>query len=350
MVTVAVEEHMDERLKSILCAIVENYIETVEPVGSRTLSKSLSLSLSPATIRNTMADLTEMGYLEQPHTSAGRVPTNLAYRYYVDHCITGLGGAALPGEIQTVIERSLKESSAGLGHLLNSATSLISGLTQFTGVVASPRISQVRLRMIEFLKINESQIYVVLFTQSNMVHQKIIESSEDLSQEFLNSVSVYLNEHFGASSLEDVREQVLESLVEEKENYDQLLAQAVRLSRKAFDIADERQLYVEGQSFIAREFDNLEKIRRLLEALEDKMCLIGLLDETLESPGVNITIGLEEPELDLDDCSMVTAKYHIGNRALGAIGVIGPNRMNYARIIPIIDYTAKTLSEAIANQ
>jgi heat-inducible transcriptional repressor len=350
MATGTVEEHMDDRLKSILCAIVENYIETVEPVGSRTLSKALSLNLSPATIRNTMADLTELGYLEQPHTSAGRVPTNRAYRYYVDHCIGGLGEDTLPGEVQIVIERSLNESSAGLAQLLNSATSLISGLTQFTGVVASPRISQVRLRMIEFLKINESQIYVVLITQSNMVHQKIIEASENLSQEFLNSVSEYLNEHFAASSLEDVREKVLESLVKEKENYDQLLAQAVRLSRKAFDIADERQLYVEGQSFIAREFDNLEKIRRLLEALEDKISLIGLLDETLDNPGVNITIGLDDPDLYLEDCSLVTAKYHIGNRALGAIGVIGPNRMNYGRIIPILDYTAKTLSAAIANQ
>lgn len=350
MATGKVEEHMDDRLKSILCAIVENYIATVEPVGSRTLSKGLSLNLSPATIRNSMADLTELEYLEQPHTSAGRVPTNRAYRYYVDHCISDLGEDALPEEVQTVIERSLNESSAGLAQLLNSATVLISGLTQFTGVVASPRISQVRLRMIEFLKINESQIYVVLITQSNMVHQKIIESSEDLSQEFLNSISEYLNEHFAASSLEDVREKVLESLVKEKENYDQMLAQAVRLSRKAFDIADERQLYVEGQSFIAREFDNLEKIRRLLEALEDKISLIGLLDKTLDSPGVNITIGLEDSELFLDDCSLVTAKYHIGNRALGSIGVIGPNRMNYGKIIPILEYTAKTLSAAIANQ
>lgn len=350
MATGKVEEHMDDRLKSILCAIVENYIATVEPVGSRTLSKGLSLNLSPATIRNSMADLTELEYLEQPHTSAGRVPTNRAYRYYVDHCISDLGEDALPEEVQTVIERSLNESSAGLAQLLNSATVLISGLTQFTGVVASPRISQVRLRMIEFLKINESQIYVVLITQSNMVHQKIIESSEDLSQDFLNSISEYLNEHFAASSLEDVREKVLESLVKEKENYDQMLAQAVRLSRKAFDIADERQLYVEGQSFIAREFDNLEKIRRLLEALEDKISLIGLLDKTLDSPGVNITIGLEDSELFLDDCSLVTAKYHIGNRALGSIGVIGPNRMNYGKIIPILEYTAKTLSAAIANQ
>lgn len=350
MATGKVEEHMDDRLKSILCAIVENYIATVEPVGSRTLSKGLSLNLSPATIRNSMADLTELEYLEQPHTSAGRVPTNRAYRYYVDHCISDLGEDALPEEVQTVIERSLNESSAGLAQLLNSATVLISGLTQFTGVVASPRISQVRLRMIEFLKINESQIYVVLITQSNMVHQKIIESSEDLSQEFLNSISEYLNEHFAASSLEDVREKVLESLVKEKANYDQMLAQAVRLSRKAFDIADERQLYVEGQSFIAREFDNLEKIRRLLEALEDKISLIGLLDKTLDSPGVNITIGLEDSELFLDDCSLVTAKYHIGNRALGSIGVIGPNRMNYGKIIPILEYTAKTLSAAIANQ
>lgn len=344
----AVQDELDDRLRLVVCAIVESYIETVEPVGSRTLSRILDVDLSPATIRNVMADLTEQGYLIQPHTSAGRVPTNQAYRYFVD---TFLENPPLLGEIKRVIERSLIESGSGLEGLLATTSKLLAGLTRFTGIVSSPRISQTRLRVIEFLKINDNQIYVVLITQSNMMHQKIIETSENLSQHFLDSVSDYLNAQFASASLEDVRGRVLEQLASEQETYEQNLGQAVRLSRKAFDLANERDLYVDGQSFIVREFDNLEKIRVLLEALENKLALIDLLDATLaDLAGVSVAIGLDTPELTLEDCSIVTARYLMEDRALGTIGVIGPTRMNYGRVLPIIEYTAQTLSEAISAQ
>ena len=339
--------HMDDRLRAVLCAIVEAYIETVEPVGSRTLSRLLDLGLSPATIRNVMADLTDQGYLRQPHTSAGRVPTTLAYRYYVDRCIDKM---LLPGEVKTVIERSLNESANGLVHLLASTSKLLAGLTQFTGIVASPRVSEARLRQIEFLKIGERSIYAVLITQSNMGHHKIIETSEELSQEFLNSVSSYLNEQFAFRSPEEVRREVLESLVEEQESYDQMLAQAARLSKKAFDVSDERDLYVEGLSHIVNDFDDVADIRRLLKALEEKFAIIDLLDQTLEETGVNLAIGREIPIMELQECSLVTARYSNGDRVLGAIGVIGPTRMNYPRVIPVIDYAARMLSQAIASQ
>jgi heat-inducible transcriptional repressor len=342
------ESHvMDDRLRSVLFAIVENYIETVEPVGSRTLSKTLSLGLSPATIRNVMADLTEQGYLEQPHTSAGRVPTNRAYRFYVEE--RGNGGA-LPEEIKRVIERTLSESANGLMNLLSGTARLLADLTQLTGVVSSPQVSKTRLRLIEFLKIAEHRIYAVLITQSNMVYHKIIEVSEDLSQEFLNSVSRYLNQQFARMPLEEVRQQVQERLLVEKETYDQLLAHAVRLSKKALDLSDERELYVEGISSIVREFSDVAHIRSLLEMLERKSELLAQLDESLRPEGLHITIGIDNAALNRGGCSLVSASYGYGDNVLGAIGVIGPTRMNYRRVIPIVDYAARMLSQAIAHQ
>jgi heat-inducible transcriptional repressor len=338
---------MDERLRAVLFAIVDSYIESVEPVGSRTLSKILDLGLSSATIRNVMADLTEQGYLEQPHTSAGRVPTNRAYRFYVEQ---GGGQGALPEEVKQVVERTLRESASGLVNLLSCASRLLAELTQLTGVVASPRVGRTRLRLIEFLRIGEQRVYAVLITQSNMVYHKIIEVSEDLPQDFLNSVSRYLNEQFARKPLEEVRQQVQERLIAEKETYDQLLAQAVRLSKKALDLTEERELYVDGLSSILREFADLGRIRQLLELLERKSELLARMDETLQPAGVQIAIGEGPERPGWDDCSLVTAGYAYGDNLLGAVGVIGPTRMNYRRVIPIVDYTARMLSRAIAEQ
>jgi heat-inducible transcriptional repressor len=338
---------MDDRLRAVLFAIVENYIETVEPVGSRTLSKILDLGLSPATIRNVMADLTEQGFLEQPHTSAGRVPTNRAYRIYVEQ--SG-GNGELPEEVKQVVERTLSESASGLMNLLSCTSRLLAELTQLTGVVASPQVSKTRLRLMEFLRISEHRIYAVLITQSNMVYHKIVEVSEDLPQEFLNSVSRYLNEQFARMPLEEVRQQVQERLLAEKETYDQLLAHAVRLSKKALDLSDERELYVEGISSIVREFSDVQRLRELLEMLEHKSELIEQMDAVLEPRGLHIDIGVENPALRWGDCALVSASYSYGDNVLGAIGVIGPTRMNYRRIIPIVDYTARMLSQAISLQ
>lgn len=338
---------MDDRLRAVLVAIVESYIETIEPVGSRTLSKMLDLGLSSATIRNVMADLTEQGYLEQPHTSAGRVPTNRAYRFYVEQ-----GGAegVLPEEVKRVVERTLSESSSGLVNLLSGTARLLSELTQLTAVAASPRVSHTRLRLIEFMRINEHRIYAVLITESNMVYHKLIEVSEDLPQDFLNSVSRYLNEQFAHKPLEHVRREVQDRLMAEKETYDQLLAHAIRLSKKALDLSDERELYVDGLSSLLREFGDLVQIRALLETLEGKSELLARMDESLQPDGVHIAIGMDRGRSHWHDCSLVTAGYSYGDNVLGAIGVIGPTRMNYRRVIPIVEYTARMLSQAITAQ
>ncbi len=335
---------MENRVKAILNAIVESYIQTAEPVGSRTLSKQLDIGLSPATIRNVMADLSEQGYLEQPHTSAGRIPTDKAYRFFVDSLVTA---PTLSDEIRAMIDEAVGESTPNLEKMLANTTKVLAGLTQFTGVVAAPRVNTTCLKLIEFIKMSSRQIFIVLISQSNMVHNKIIDVSEDFSQEFLNSVARFLNAQFGERSLMDIRSHVLETLVEEKEQYDQLLAQAARLSKKAFDISDDRELYVEGQYNIVKDFQDIGKFQRLLKALEEKIAILDILDRTLTAKGVHIYIGTENSLDDLQDCSVITANYGNGSQVLGALGVIGPTRMDYFRIIPIINYTAKILTQSI---
>lgn len=294
-----------------------------------------------------MADLTEQGFLAQPHTSAGRVPTDKAYRFYVDTLSSTL---TLPEETKDMIDRSISESPEGMEKTLAHVTKLLSGLTMFTGVAASPKIYHTRLKMIEFIKINPKQIFVVLITKSNIVHNKMVELGEDLSSEFLLRISKYLNSQFNESSLMDIREKVLESLVEEKEQYDQLLAQVVRLSKKAFDFSDDRSLFVEGQSNILNDVTDIEPVKKLIRALEEKLGVLKVLDDTLNSQGVNTLIGRENRFDDLSGCSVVAATYSNGKFPLGSLGIIGPTRMDYSRVIPIIDYTAKALSHAIANQ
>jgi len=337
---------LEQRVKAVLLAIVDNFIQTGEPVGSRTISKIIDLGLSAATIRNVMADLTEQGFLEQPHTSAGRVPTDKGYRYYVNARTNTVPIAA---QAREMIQDALGDPSAGLDALLSNTTKVLAELTQFTGIVASPHVDSTRLKMVEFLRINPQQIFVVLITQSHMVHSRILRMSEDLSQEFLNSVSRYLNDQFLARSLVEIRRHVLESLAEEKEQYDQLLAHVVRLSKRAFDLSSQRELYVEGQSNILNDFRDLAKIRGLMRALEEKMSLIELLDHTLEESSVNISIGHENKLDYLDGCSLVTAKYGAEQQSVGAIGVIGPTRMDYLRVIPIIEYTARALTESMGR-
>lgn len=341
-----VKRDLEGRVKAILAAIVGSYIENAEPVGSRTLSKHLDFDLSAASIRNVMADLTEQGFLDQAHASAGRVPTDKAYRFYVDS-LTQAG--TLPENVKQMIDEVVGGATVGLEKTLAGTTKLLALLTRFTGVVAAPRVNSTRLKQIEFIRISEQRVFVLLITRSNLAYNKIIEVSEDLPQDFLNTVSRYLNSQFSNCSLYEIRERMLERLVEEKEQYDQLLAQVIRLSKKAFDFSEDRELYVEGQFNIFDAVDDVDSIQRLMKTLEERIAILGLLDRTLTARGVKILIGVESDMEDLQGFSVVAANYGNGTSVMGSIGVIGPTRMDYRRIVPIIDYTAKSLTQTIAS-
>ena len=348
---------METRARQILEAILVAYVETRQPVGSRTLSKVLPKRLSSATIRNVMADLTLAGYLSQPHVSAGRVPTEKAFRHLVDRQM-GLADTpndaerALPEpprEIQQYIATALTQhAAASLSARLEQLTRILSDLTHLVSIAATPLLARARLQRVALLKIDAQQLYVVLITCSKMIYQKLLPVSEDYAQDFLDALSETLNERFSGQTLHDVRAHLLAHLLEEKHRYDDLLAQAVRLGRKALDFEDEFQLHVEGQHHLLEAFECRSELSDLLQALEEKIELALWLKERLhESERVNVHIGREHGLRALHGCAVIAASYGNGQQALGALGVIGPTRMDYASVLPIVDYSAAALSESL---
>lgn len=339
---------IDDRTQRVLTGIIDNYIQTTEPVGSRTLSKTLDVELSPATIRNIMVDLSEMGYLKQTHTSAGRIPTDKAYRFYVDSLAVAND---LPKSIQTTLNEVSHLSGPQVEQLLVNTTRVLANLTEFICVVSAPKAEASLLQRIEFIKVNSREILVILITKSGLVRNKIIESSEGLSQNFLNSVAQFLNEQFQNSSLLEIRNKILESMLEDKERYDTLLAQAVRLGKKAFELDTPPELYVEGQIglMLSTKFKKQETIKSLLEAFEEKSTIMAIVDNTLAADRIQIFIGVENKYQGLQECSMITAAYGLKNNVLGMVGVVGPTCMDYQRIIPVVDYTAKILTASLSE-
>jgi heat-inducible transcriptional repressor len=340
----------DERMQMVLRGIIDSYIDHSEPVGSRTLSRQLEVQLSPATIRNIMSDLSELGFLTQPHTSGGRIPTDKAYRYYVDTLVVA---NQLPSHIERHLqELSLLGSTSPVEALLQNTSRVLAGLTQFVCLVTAPKSEVSRLQRIEFIKISARKILVILVTKSGIIRNKIIDTPEELAQEFLNTISAFLNDQFRNHSLSQIREEILRSMVEDKERYDQLLAQAVRLGKKAFEADQPEVLYMEGQFNLLKNerLRDSQSAQQLMDAFEHKSAIMSILDDTLNADGVKIFIGIENETEGLQECSLVTANYQNENNILGSIGVIGPTSMNYQQIIPVVDYTAKILSKAISEQ
>ncbi|MBF0286922.1 MAG: heat-inducible transcription repressor HrcA [SAR324 cluster bacterium] len=343
-----ISANIDDRTQKVLKGIIDSYITDSEAVGSRTLSKQLDVNLSPATIRNIMVDLSDMGYLEQPHTSAGRIPTNKAFRFYVDSLAVA---DSLPEKIQGMIAQISNNGAGQVEQLLVSTTRILANLTEFICVISAPKAEVSHLQRIEFLKVNSREVLVILITKSGLIRNKIIESSEPLSQNFLNSVAEFLNKEFQNASLLEIRKQILESMVEDKERYDTLLAQAVRLGKKAFELDSPPAMYMEGQieTLLNFKFKKQETVKSLISAFEQKNTMMDIVDRTLQADRIQIFIGEENKVEGLEDCSLVTAGYGLDNNVLGMVGVIGPTSMNYKRIIPVVDYTAKILSASIAE-
>ncbi len=342
-----ISTNIDERTQKVLKGIIDSYIIDSEAVGSRTLSKKLDVDLSPATIRNIMVDLSEMGYLQQPHTSAGRIPTNKAFRFYVDSLAVA---NSLPEKIQAMIGE-ISNRGGQVEQLLVNTTRILANLTEFICVITAPKAEVSLLQRIEFLKINSREILVILITKSGLIRNKIIESSEKLSQNFLNSVAEFLNKEFQNASLLEIRKKILESMVEDKARYDTLLAQAVRLGKKAFELDTPPAMYMEGQieTLLNAKFKNQETVKSLIDAFEHKNTMMDIVDRTLQADRIQIFIGEENEVEGLEDCSLITAGYGLDDNILGMVGVIGPTCMNYQRIIPVVDYTAKILSASISE-
>ncbi len=336
-----------EREKRVLEAIILDYIQTAEPVGSRTVAKKLRMELSPATIRNVMADLEEMGLLAQPHTSAGRVPTDRAFRYYVDSLL----------ELRTLnrLSRDRIEASLGekvdLNNMMRHASALLSALSKQTGVVLAPRFGSTIFKRVEFIRLHEKKVLVLIVSNRGEVQNKVIEADEPMSQEELDKYSRYLSEIMGGLTLMEARRKVAEELGKEKVLFDKLMYRALLLSQKALEYEGEGDIYIEGKTNLMQlpEFADLEKIRILLMAFEEKTRLVKLLDKALSAHGIQIFIGAENELREMRDCTVIAAPYSRENDTLGTLGVIGPTRMDYCSIIPLVSYTARVVGRILEH-
>ena len=337
-------ELLTERETSVLKTVLVQYIATGEPVGSRTVAKFSGLNLSSASIRNIMLDLEEGGYLKQPHTSAGRMPTALGFRYYVDHILPVLELAA---GTQRQIQQAFRPSATEPQELFRQASRALSTLTGHPALVLTPRPQAMCLRHIQFISVGGDMVLTLLVSQDQQVQTRFIRSGVSYSQEQLDRFSRFLNDICQNLTLREARLNILNQMQEEKNLFDRMVSQALSLSRQALQGDDEEEeLYIEGTSHILDypEFtEDVEKIRTIFKAFEEKHHLITLLDQTMASQGVQIIISPDEhfPEMQL---SLVASAYSSDQAPVGSLGVIGPMRMDYARVVPIVHYTASVVS------
>jgi heat-inducible transcriptional repressor len=338
---------LDERTREILKAIVLCYTKDAFPVGSRTITKNFNLGISPATVRNVMADLEDMGFLIQPHTSAGRVPTEKAYRYYVDHLVEEEWDAKIWKEYFSK-EDVLQRTGDILG-LLQETSRTLSLASHYTALVMTPRFGMGRFKQIGFVRMKRCQAMAISVTEDGLLQSRILETEEDFSQKQLNRIANHLNHLYGGVSLEEVRKDVLTQMREVKNLYDQLMAQAFALAKKAMINLEAGELYVEGTTNILDlpEFADAATMKGLLQIFNEKASMLKLLDSYLDAEGVQVFIGSENSLLGLSHCSLVVSNYRRGNRVLGTLGVLGPMRMEYSKVIPLVDSTAKRLSHLL---
>lgn len=341
---------LTQREIEVLITVVEDYITNAAPVGSRTVAKKSGLRLSPASMRNTMADLTDKGYLGQPHTSSGRVPTLKAFRFYLD---STLQPAPLPEQDQVDIMRYLDRAGLDLNDILSQATRLVSSLSNQLTMVLSPDRDEVRLREIDFTLIKPRLILAVLILEGGIVQNKLLEVDEELTKDDLRRFSNYLNEHYQGLPLSEARVRILSELQGAKERLQLMYQRALRLARHALESARQREVYVEGTVNMLNhvEFSNIARMRDVLNLIEERGRLLELLDKTIVAEeGARVTLGGEADLEDLSECSVISAPYGGDSMRMGVVGVIGPVRMDYARVVPVVDYIAQALTHLLRQR
>ena len=334
---------MDDRARALLKALIERYIDDGQPVGSRTLSKLFDLS--PATIRNVMADLEEMGLIHSPHTSAGRVPTPRGYRLFVDTMLT-----AQPFELMPATDvRDLMPTAADPSRAVNAAAALLSNLTQFAGVVLTPRRSQV-FRQIEFIRLSEKRILLIIVTPDGDVQNRILQMPRDYPAITLIEAANFFNHNFAGKSFAEVRRTLAGDLARLQEDISRLMQAAVEVGARAADEVD--TVVISGERKLLEINDlagDMDRLRKTFSMFEKKTDLLQLLDVSSRAQGVQIYIGGDSQLVPTEDLTVITAPYGVDGRIVGTLGVIGPTRMAYERVIPIVDITARMLSNALSH-
>jgi len=344
----AISTPKSDRAQHLLRVLIQRYIRDGQPVGSRALAKDSGLDLSPATIRNVMSDLEDLGLVSAPHTSAGRVPTVKGYRFFVDTLVRYRPPKGI--DIEKLREQIYSKSDDA-GKLFASVSSLLSDITHMAGVVTVPRGRHATLRQIEFLPLSENRILTILVLNDRDVQNRILHTDRDYSASELQQAANYINEHYAGVEMRHIRDRIVEDLESTRDSMNQAMHDIIAVAQSAMggEVSEEGRYVVAGETRLMdfAELSDIETLRRLFEAFSRKRLMLDLLDRSINADGVQVFIGEESGYRILDDCSVVTAPYKLGDDTVGVLGVIGPTRMAYDRVVPIVDITARLLRSAL---
>lgn len=338
---------MEPRKMRILQAITDDYIQTADPVGSRTIARKYALGVSPATIRNEMADLEELGYLEQPHTSAGRIPSDKGYRFYVDELMA-------PEEVSDEDRAQLREEvvamQRAMEQVVHRATRLLSLLTRYTAVVMAPRLTEAVIKQIYLSLLDPHHVLAVLVFEPGFVENHILQLKRPIDEEGVARIARRLNEHLVGTSLRELTRTLVDQVSEETAA---LAAdvEIIDLIARGLGERGAEKVYLEGTAhlFEQPEFRDVDRVKLLLGFLEQEDMLASILSETSARSGVQVTIGQEHRQAEMRDCSMVTATYSVGGSVIGTLGVVGPTRLDYSKVVSAVGMMAELLSEILTQ-
>ncbi len=341
---------LNERAQHLLKVLVNRFIEEGQPVGSKTLAESAQLDVSPATIRNVMSELEDLGFVESPHTSAGRVPTVQGYRFFVDSLIESQpeGHQVLFDELQTQLEQGKNTHE-----LISSVSEFLSGVTKLAGIVTLPKVQQIRLRQLEFIPLSERRVLAILVTSDDEVQNRILDVHRDFTLDELRMLANFFNQEFSGMDVSQVRQVLLSQIQNDRDHMNRMMNVAVEMADSLFaPVSSDDDYILAGQSNLMGKdkLSNIDKLRMLFDAFTQKQEVLRLLDQCINTEGVQIFIGNESGYQIFDECSVVTSSYSIAGTALGVLGVIGPTRMQYDRIIPIVDVTAKVMGAVLNSR
>jgi heat-inducible transcriptional repressor len=341
---------LDDRRRGVLRSLIQLHVETGEPVGSESLSRALDRALSPATLRAVMADLEALGYLDHPHTSAGRVPTDEGYRLYVDSL--ALPRNLAPAEART-IATELGSSEASAEQTMERASHLLSRLSRHVGFVLAPDIAKTSFRHVDLVDLGHPRVLVVMVSATGIVTHKVVEVEERIPPPDLQACANYLNAHFTGVPLGEIRKHLLELMKEDKALYDKLLQRVVALGERAFSVAQaDAGVYIDGTSNILSlpEFDDLERMRALFRTFEEKGRLVRILNACITGEGIRVLIGHENPDPELRDLSLVAARCDVEGAPGVGLGVLGSTRMEYAHVVSLVDHVARAVSDILRGK
>ncbi len=340
------EVELSVRDREILKGVVRSFILSGEPISSRTVAKQAHLGVSAATIRNTMADLEELGYLEQPHSSAGRIPSRAGFHLYID---TLMEAHDLPDQERQRIAEELGGQCADASQLVGTTTQLLSRLSGQIGIVVTPAFGDAVLEAVDFVPLSGRRVLCVVASRAGFIEHRLIESEEELSREELIRVSNYLTENFRGQTLRAIRDRLLTLMGEERAQVDQLLGRVIHLTSQGLAAGHGRELVVEGTSSLLarRELSDVERVRRLLDTFSERQRLVELLSRCVDGSGVRVVIGDDSDVTSDLGLTLVARAYGTDSATVGTLGILGPAGMPYERIIPLVDYLGDALSSAL---